>query len=422
MKKVLFACLSVYSITVFAQKTDTLNLVSCQQQAIANYPLIKQKDLLAASSDLKIKNLNTQYFPQLSLNGQATYQSAVTEIPQFNPAVQIPAISNDQYKITLDLNQVIWDGGYTSAQKKVEVSGLQSEKLTVDVELEKIKERINQIFFNILLTQQSEKIISSVQNDLASKIKKIEASVKNDVLLQSNADVLKAEYIKTEQQLIELATAKQTAIKMLGEFINKPIDNATIFMVPETEISSIVYDNKRLEMKLFDLMMNKLDVSKQLSTARIMPRFYAFGQGGYGRPGFDMLSDNFDFFYIFGAKLSWNISGFYTTGKEKKIIDLQKDFLGYQKETFDKNLKISTQRDLNNINKYQQLIEKDAEIVRLRENITRVASVQLENGIITSTEYMTEKDAETQAKFNIEYHKVQLQMSKLDYLNAMGKL
>jgi outer membrane protein TolC len=422
MNKILLVGLIVFSIPVFAQKTDTLSLLTCQQQAIDNYPLIKQKNLLSSSADLRIKNLNTAWFPQLTLNGQATYQSEVTQVPQFNPMVTVPGVSKDQYKLSLDLNQVIWDGGLTSAQKQLEVSGLQTDKMSVDVELAKIKERINLIFFNIVLAQENEKIIRNVQNDLQSRLKKIEAGIKGEVQLQSTADVLKAEFIKTEQQLIELQANKEASLKMLSEFINKPVESNAVFKFPETENQAISYDNKRLEMQLFDFQLNKLDVSKKLSTARIMPRFYAFGQGGYGRPGFNMLSDDFDFFYIFGAKLSWNISGFYQTGRDKKIIDIQKNLVEIQKETFDKNLKISTQKDLGDMAKYQQLITKDEEIIKLRENITRSASAQLEQGIITATEYVSDLDAEIQAKLNLELHRIQLQMAKLNYLNSLGKL
>jgi outer membrane protein TolC len=422
MKQILSTIIILFSFQVLAQKSDTLTLISCQQQAIENYPIIKQKDLLATSADLRIKNLNTSYFPQLNLNGQATYQSAVTQIPQINPLIQFPSMSKDQYKLTLDLNQVIWDGGLTSSQKQLETSGLQADKMNVDVQLAQIKDRIDLIFFNILLAQENEIIIHSVQDDLNSRLKKIEVQIKDEIQLQSTADVLKAEYIKTEQQLIELAFAKETAVKMLAEYLNKPIAQNTVFIIPETEKTAITYDNKRLEMQLFDYQVNKLDVSKKLSTARIMPRFYAFGQGGYGRPGFNMLSNDFDWFYIFGAKLSWNISGFYQTGREKKIIDLQKNLIETQKETFDKNLKISSQKDLSDITKYQQLIEKDGDIVKLRENITHSSSTQLDNGVITATEYITDLDAEIQAKLNIELHKIQLQMAKLNYLNSMGKL
>jgi len=422
MKKIFLLFFIFSGAVALAQQIDTISLNNCRQLAIANYPLIKQKDLLSEAAGLRIKNLNTNYFPQVSLNGQATYQSAVTEIPKISPMFDFPSMSRDQYKVTLDVNQTIWDGGTTSAQKKLENSNLLADQMNVDVEIAKIKERVNQIYFNILLAQQNEKVVLNIQEELKSKLKKTEAGIKNEVMLQSNADILKAEIIKTEQQLIELSNAKSASLKMLSEFINRTLSETTELIIPESLVIEPVYDNKRLEMQLLDLQMNKLDISKNLINTKVMPRFFAFGQGGYGRPGFNMLSNDFDFFYIVGAKLNWNISGFYQSGREKRIIEIQKNILNTQKETFDKNLKIASQKDAADIAKYKQLISKDDEIISLRQNITKTASTQLENGVITATEYVTELNAEMLARLNLELHKMQLKMAEINYLNSMGKL
>lgn len=422
MKKILLLFVVFPWMSLFAQQTDTISLLYCQQLALDNYPLIRQKELLSEAAGIKIKNLSTNYFPQIALNGQATYQSAVTEIPQISPMFDFPSMSKDQYKVTLDVNQMVWDGGITSAQKKLETSGLQVEQMSVDVEIAKIKEQVNLIYFNILLAQQNEKVVGNIQDELQSKLKKIEAGIKNEVLLQSNADVLKAEIIKTEQQLIELANAKSAALNMLAEFINRPLYETTELKIPDDITIVPVYDNKRLEMQLLDLQMNKLDISKSLINTKVMPRFFAFGQGGYGRPGFNMLSNDFDFFYIVGAKMTWNISGFFQSGREKRIIDIQKNILNTQKETFDKKLKIASQKDAADITKYKQLISKDDEIIRLRQNITKTASTQLENGVITATEYVTELNAEMTARLNLELHKIQMKIAEINYLNLMGKL
>jgi len=422
MKKILLLFFILPFTGALAQQADTISLNYCRQLALENYPLIKQKDLLSEAAGLRIKNLSTNYFPQLSLNGQATYQSAVTEIPQISPLMEFPSMSKDQYKITLDVNQSIWDGGITSAQKKLETSSLQIDQMNVDVEMAKIKERVNLIYFNILLAQQNEKVVMNIQEELKSKLKKTEAGIKNEVMLQSNADILKAEILKTEQQLIELSNAKSASLKMLSEYINRTLSETTELIIPEGLVMEPVYDNKRLEMQLLDLQLNKLDISKSLINTKVMPRFYAFGQGGYGRPGFNMLSNNFGFFYIVGAKMSWNISGFYQSGREKRIVEIQKNLLNTQKETFDKSLKIASQKDAADITKYKQLISKDNEIIRLRQNITKTASTQLENGVITATEYVTELNAEMMAKLNLELHKIQMKMAEVNYLNSMGKL
>lgn len=409
-------------LSTSAQTADTLSLARCRRLAADNYPLIKQKELLNESLALKLKNLNTQYYPQLSLNAQATYQSAVTSIPQFSPMFEVPEMSKDQYKLTIDLNQVLWDGGLTSARKKVETSGLQADQMSVEVETEKINERINSLYFSILLVQQNEKVIRILQDELNSRLTKTEAGIRNGTVLQSTADVIKAELIKTNQQLSELKYAKTAALLMLSEFINVPLTESTELLLPESALSTAVYDNQRPEMQLLDLQMNRLDVSKKLINANLRPRFYAFGQAGYGRPGYNMLSNDFDFFAIAGLKANWNISGFYQSGREKRLIDLQKNMLRLQQETFDKNLRIATQKDATDMEKYTQLMIQDEELIKLRERITKTAASQLDNGVITATEYITELNYETQARLNLELHRLQQQLAIISYLNALGKL
>lgn len=422
MKKLMLLFLIVGWGTLSAQTTDLLTLEMCRQLALENYPLIKQKALLDQSADLKIKNLSTNYYPQVSLNGQATVQSAVTEIPQLSPFFQAPEISRDQYKVTLDINQVIWDGGLTTAQKSLESEGLKVDQMSLEVEMAKIKERVNLVYFNVLLAQQNEKVILNVREELNSRLKKIEAGVNGEVQLQSTADVIRAEILKTSQQLLEIAAARQAALNMLSEYINRPLTGQTVLQIPEEPAIEPVYDNKRLELQLLDRQIEKLDLSKRLVDSRLRPRIYAFGQGGYGRPGFNMLSNDFDFFGIAGIKVNWNLSGYYQSGREKQIIELQKNILSTQKEVFDKNLKISTQKDAADIEKYRQLIAKDDEIIVLRQSITRTAATQLEQGIITATEYVTELNAEMQARLNLELHRIQLKMAEINYLNALGKM
>lgn len=412
----------IHGFAATAQVHDTLSLERCRRLALGNYPLIKQNDLLNESLALKLRNLSTNYYPQLSLNGQATLQSAVTSIPQFSPMFEVPEMSKDQYKLTLDLSQVIWDGGLTAAQTRLERSSLKADQMNVVVETAKIKERVHLIYFNLLLAQQNEKLILNLQEALNSRLAITEAGIRNGTILQSNADIIKAELIRTRQQLTELLFAKKAALQMLSEFINLPLSETTELIIPEALLSAAAYDNQRPEMQLLDLQMNRLDVSKKVITAKVLPRFYVFGQAGYGRPGYNMLSDDFDFFGIMGVKANWNLSGFYQSGREKRLIDLQKNILSIQKETFDKNLRISTQKETADMEKYRQLMLQDEELIKLRENITKTAASQLDNGVITATEYITELNYETQARLNLELHRMQLQQAAINYLNALGKL
>ena len=399
-----------------------LSLEYCYTEAICNYPLIKQKELLKTSTEYKIKNLNVNYLPQVYLNGQATYQSDVTQIPIHIPGVTIPELNKDAYKITLDVNQVVYDGGLTKHQKNIEKTGLLLDEQNLDIELYKVKDRVNQYYFNILLFQENEKLLKTMQNEINSKLAKMEAAIKGGIAIENNANILKAELIKIEQQLIEINAGKQASSQMLSELINKPITEKTTFILPEPLINNKDTSNQRLEFKYFDLQKDKITQTKNLSVSKIMPKVSIFGQAGYGRPGLNMFTNTFDTYYLVGAKLSWNLWNWNQSKNEKNILDIQSSIIDSQKELFALNLKMANYKENADVKKFIALIEKDNEMIALKTKIAKNASYQLDNGIITATEYTTELNSEWQAKLNLELHKIQLVLSKINYLNNLGKL
>ena len=419
MKKIFF--LLLFPISAFSQNTDTLTLDLCQQKALENYPLIKQKDLINKTNELKLFNITKTYLPQLSLNGQATYQSEVTEIPIHIPGMEIPSLYKDMYKATLDVTQVIYDGGLTSKQKKLEMVSLQSNLQSLETELYQIKDRVNAIFFSIVALQENKKLLLILTGDVKNKLAKVESGVKNGILLESNADVLKAELIKIEEQIIELEAGIESGLKMLGDYMSSVIPDDVTFKLPETTISATDYENSRPEIKAFELQQQKLDASKSLLDCKLMPKVAGFGQIGYGRPGLNMLSNSFDSFYMVGAKVTWALWDWNQSKNEKQLLDLQSQVLNTQKETFMQGIKILLEKNIADIQKYQDLLEKDKEIIALREKIIKSAASQLENGTITATEYLTEMNAASQAKVNMETHKIQLAKARVDYLTTKGK-
>ena len=405
----------------YAQQMITLD--SCYSKAIENYPLTKQKELLASSNDLKIKNLGKDYLPQLQINGQASYQSDVTKIPIQNiPVFGIEPLSKDWYKITLDANQVIYNGGMTSKQKEIENIDLQIDQQNVDIQLYNLKERVSQIYFNILLQKQNVMILEVHNNNLKDKLKDVDSGVKNGTLLASNSDILKAEIINVGQSISELRIGINTSITMMNDLTGLNLNENTEFREPEIIIDMGNYLNNRLEYSMFSLQQNKLDASKKLIGSKNLPRLFAFGQLGYGRPGFDMLKNQFTDFYIVGAKLNWSFWDWNHTKKEKEILNLQYDIVNTQKETFDKNTRIELRNKEADIRKTEELIKSDKEIIDLRKKITSESSSQLDNGIITSTEYLTILNAQSQAELNLEVHKIQLIKAKIDYQATLGNL
>ncbi|RLD53488.1 MAG: TolC family protein, partial [Bacteroidetes bacterium] len=377
--------------------------------------------LLSVSNELKIKNLNKNYLPQLMINGQMHYQSDVTKTPfQDIPGIKIPTVEKDWYKITLDANQVIYDGGITAKQKELENSKVAIDRQNVELELYKLKDRINNIYFSILLFQENNKTLLLLKKNLEAKLSDVNSGVKNGLLLSSNADILQAEIIKLEQSIIEIEIGVGTSKSIMNEYTGLDLNEKALLSLPETQINTSVFENNRPEYALMTLQQNQLSAMKDVTGRKTMPRIYAFGQLGYGRPGYDMLKNDFDDFYMVGARFNWNIWDWNHSKKEKEVLDIQSQIINTQKETFDKNLKIDLQNKLADIRKIEEIIKRDEEIITLRERISRASSSQLDNGVITSTEYLTEINAEATAKLNLTTHKIQLEKAKIDYSASLG--
>lgn len=401
---------------------ESVTLETCRAKALENYPLSKQNELLPRMHDLRIANLNKNYFPQMSINGQAHYQSDVTEVPIHVPGINIPSVSKDQYKLYLDVSQTIYDGSATGRQKNVENINLKIDGQNVNIELFKLKDRVNQIYFSILLMKQKVEILDLLRTTLVSKLKDVESKVRNGTLLSSNQDILQAEIIKSDQAISENKISLDASIAIMNELTGLSLSESVIFALPEVTVDLSSYSDNRPEYSLFSLHQEKITASKKLTGTSLMPKLSAFGQAGYGRPGFDMLKDDFDEFYIVGARLNWKFWDWNKTKKDKAVFDLQDEILLTQKETFDKNVRIDLQNKIAEIRKTEDMISRDKQLIDLREKISKSVSSQLDNGIITSSQYLTEINAEAGARLDLETHKIQLVKAKLDYQTALGNL
>ena len=407
---------------LFGQQADSLTLSFCYQRVVDYYPLAKQKQMLDEASGIKVENLNKNYLPQFNMNGRVSYQSEVTELPINIPNVSIPEMHNDMYNISLELSQLIYDGGATNTLKKIEDAGLEVEQQAVEVELYKVKERVNAMYFRIPALRASEKLFTLTKEIIEEKRDDLMSGIRNGLILPSNADVLKAEILQIDQNLVEIRTEIEAAYKMLGELINMEIPVSTKLILPQPVIETDRFDNQRPEYLLMNLQQNKILVSKNLISSQYLPKLSGFGSVGYGRPGLNMLSRDFDSYYMIGLGLKWDLINWNKQKNEKKIIDIQNNLVEARKETFDKNLKIQLENDIAKIKKYEEVIRQDQDIIDLRIKIVKTKSSQLDNGIITSTEYLEELTSASRAKLNEELHKIQLVFAKVNYLKTLGKL
>jgi len=402
---------------------QNLSLEECFKLAKDNYPTKKQAVFYREIGEEKKKSLSVGYYPELLLLGQAQYQSDVTKvelnIPIPNIKIpQIPVPSKDQYKIGININQLIWDGGIISNQKEIETAQTEMNVKNVEVDLYGLKQRVNDAFFAVLVFQFKIKSLEESKKDLIGKLNTVNVRVENGVVLQSNSLILQAEILKLEQSIDDLKASKSTFQQILEELIHQKINASTALETPVQEIKQTA--GKRPEYEVFSQTMQNLEKTKDLADSRNYPKFSAYLQAMYDKPGLNMFDNTFQPFWIAGLRGTWNIWNWNVTDNDKQILEKQKAIVGTQMEAFTENLKIASHKFLNDVDRLNAIIDKDAQIIKLREKIMEQVSNQLDNGAITATEFLTEFTQLLMAKLNLESHKIELQQAKVNYNTLMG--
>lgn len=408
MKSILyFTVLSAFfSLPIRSLEIQTLTIENCYALASEHYPLAKQRELILKSRDYSIENISKGYLPQVNIVGQASYQSEVTQVPIQLPNTTIPVLDKDQYKIYGEINQVVYDGGMIKQQKLSQESKSLVEAQKLEVELYKLKERINDLYFGILLVNEQLRQNALKKDDIALGIKKTEAQLANGTVFRSSLDILKAEYLTVSQQTLTLLSNKKAYLNMLALFLNKPLDDNTLLVTPVPPVLST--QNNRPELGLFEQQAKNIDIQQQAITIKNIPKLNLFFQGGMGKPALNMLSNDFEAYYIGGIRLNWSLFGYYTQRKEKDLLNINKEDISIQKETFLFNTNYQLQQQNEEISRLSGYLRSDQEIISLRGSIKKAALAQLENGVSTTSDYLREVNAEDTARQNKILHQIQL--------------
>lgn len=417
MKNFLFLFFAITPLVAFAQQTLTLQ--ECYVLAEKNYPLAKQTVLLEEKTQSEIAILEKGKLPKLDFNAQATYQSDVIEFPFEIPNSTVEPPNKDQYRATLDANQLIYNGGNIAANSKLKTAELAAQQQQVAVNLYTLKNRINQNYFSVLLFQEQEKLLLSKMEVLDARLKEINTGVKYGAVLPASEQVLKAEQLKLEQQLSQINFDKKKALKNLSLLVFQDLDSNTtlakpsIFIAPEME-------SQRPELELFNLQETQLETSKEVISKSNYPKLFGFAQAGYGNPGLNMLDNSFQDFYMVGLKLNWNIFDWGKTKEQKQTVDISKEIISTEKETFLLNNEMQQKEAESDIDKYEAMLRKDSEIIELREKVLQATTSQLQHGTITSSEYITELNNLYEARIDQQLHEVQLALAKANYRIIKG--
>lgn len=419
MKYVLPAIVFVFSWSLLHSQ-ETIELDSCYLLARENYPGLVQSEMYKEMNALQMENIKINYLPDVNLYGQATYQSDVPGFDIALPGITLPRAPKDQYRAYAEIRQLIWGGGTTAASAALEDALLQNQLDELEVELYKLNEQVAQAFFTVIVAGKQLEVLNAQKEILDSRYKSAESAVKHGAAESSSLSVIKAEIINLEQNELQLASVKTAAAGVLSILTGMPVGENAEFRFHDSP-SDAELQGVRPEVTLFRSRIDRLDKQMTLIDKSRNPVLSGFGQVGYGRPGLNMLNDEFDSFYLVGAVVSWNAFDWKESSRKKQVIQLQQEMMVAGEATFEQNISILLARQQEEITRLEKVLKTDSELVALRSEITESAASKLENETITTSEFIREMQAETIAKLNYELHKIQLSEAREKYSLIRGK-
>lgn len=418
---VLFLSLLSYAGRVSGQESVTIT--QCYEWARNNYPQIHQYGLIEQTERYDLSNAGKAWLPQFSMSAKASYQSDVTKLPfdgdkisAILPGFNVPNMSKDQYQVVAQVDQTIWDGGASRSARALTRAGAVADREQLESELYALNDRVNQLYFGCLLQDELIRQNALLQKELGINIERITAMMNNGVANQSDLESMEVELLNARQKEIELRASRTAYRQMLGTFINKTLTDEVVLESPESPETALSTGINRPELRALDAKSEFIETRNKQLTAGLMPRLGAFVQGGYGRPGLNMLEDSFEPYYVAGVRLSWNLGKLYTLRNDRRKIEANRRALDVQRETFLFNTRLQLIQQNTEIRKMTDLTRTDDDIIRLRTSIKNAAEVKLENGVISVTDLIREINAEDMARQAAAAHRVQRLMAIYNYM------
>ena len=388
-----------------------LTLEGCQHSAQTNYPLVRQYGLIEKAREYNLENAGKGYLPQFTLSGKATYQSDVTKLPVDLPGIDMKSMPKDQYQVMLEVSQNIWDGGDIRSKKQLTRATSEIDRGKQEVDMYALNDRVNQLYFGILLLDEQLRQNLLLQEDLGRTHQQVSNYMANGIANQSDLDAVSVEILNTKQKRIELESSRQAYLSMLSIFIGKEIASGTTLEKPADTFESTSLVNNRPELRWFDAQGGQLNVQESSLKTRFRPRFALFVQGAYGNPGLNMLKDDFSAYYVAGVRMSWNFGSLYTLRNDRRLIDNNRRKLEISRDVFLFNTNLQSTQQSSAIQSMRRQMVDDDEIIRLRVNIRKAAEAKVENGTLTVTDMLREITAENLARQTKALHEVQLLMN-----------
>lgn len=403
-------------LTMMPIMAQAQTLEECQQAAERNYPLIQQYDLINKTTELTVSNIQKGWLPQVSASAQATYQSDVVSFPDEMQAlyqqmgINMKGLTKDQYRVGIDVQQTVFDGGAIRSQKEIARAQGQVQQVQNEVNIYKVRKRVNEMYFALLLIDEQMKLNIDLQELLAGNERKLESMKKNGTAAESDWHSVKAERLNVVQQMTSLQAQRQALVRMFSTFCGIEVKEAT---KPNCQLSMVNgQSNNRPELRAIDAQLRLADAQEKALNSALMPRLGVFAQGFYGYPGYnmfeDMMSHKWSLNGMIGARLTWNIGALYTRKNDKAKIQLQRNMAENSRDVFLFNNNLEQIQQNENIARYQRLMSDDEEIISLRSSVRKAAESKLAHGIIDVNDLVKEINSENQARVQQTVHEIEM--------------
>lgn len=389
-----------------------ITVSDCQKAAQENYPVIARYDLIRQSGEYTLSNVKKGNLPQVNVSGRVSYQSEATTFPFEIPGTGAKGLPRDQYQIVMEVSQNIWDGGVIHNRKEQAEAMTAENERGVDVSMYALRERVNQVFFGILLLDEQLRQNDILNENLDRNLRDVENYISNGIASAADADAVKVEILRTRQNRARLLSSRKSFVNMLSLLTGKEMSGDETFVRPEP----MVYGNEstinRPELLLYEARKQSLMINMDGLRSGYMPKLSLFAQGGYGNPGLDMLKNEFRPFYVIGARLTWNFGSLYTLKNDKRKIENNIRQIDTERELFLFNTRLRMREQEGSLKTLEQQMQDDEEIIRLRTNIRKAAEAKVANGTLSVTEMLHEVTQESLAMQTKALHEIELLMQQ----------
>lgn len=401
----------------------------CKEMAREHYPLIRQYGLIEQSRDYTLSNAVRAWLPQVTLSGQATLQSDVVSWPEefesmlAMQGLDMPGIRRDQYKVQIDVQQTLWDGGKSRSDRAIAESEAEQERMNTEVELYAVDSRVEDIYFGILLMQEQQRQIGEMMQRLQTNLDQVDALVENGMAMQADADAVEVQLLTQRQSLGQVEARLQSFRRILGLFIGEELGEVPLPMPVAEE--PVGYDSERPELQLMDAQMALLQAREQMVDVSLAPRVALFAQGYYGYPGLNMfenmVSHRWTLNGIVGVRMNWNISSLYTSKTSRRQLQNARDNVMLQREVFAFNSRLQAEQESAEVRRIREAIADDDRIVALRSRVREAAEVRLQEGMIDTHDLLGKISDETSAKIARSTHRIELVKAIYDLKHTLNK-